>query len=80
MPDDSTTEERAVAALEHLQAAALEMIAAVRAALDVAEDLVRDPAAFVAAARAVVPVPTPGDASHDDGVREEPRVQHIRVS
>jgi hypothetical protein len=37
------TDERAVEGLEHLQAAALEMIAAARAFLDVAEDLVAGP-------------------------------------
>jgi hypothetical protein len=44
-----TTEERAAEALEHAQAAALELIAALRSALDVAEELVRDPAPLVAA-------------------------------
>ncbi len=72
-----TTEERAKEALDHLQQAALEMIAAARAVLDVAEELVKDPtplAAFAAgvaqaASQAGAAVPTP-----------EPRVQHIRVS
>ncbi len=36
-------EDRARDVFEHLQAAALEMIAAARAALDVAEELVKDP-------------------------------------
>jgi len=36
-------EERAREVVEHLQSAALELIAAARAALDVAEDLVKDP-------------------------------------
>lgn len=36
-------EDRAREAIDHLQTAALEVIAAVRALLDVAEDLVRDP-------------------------------------
>ena len=36
-------DERARQAVDHLQSAALQLIAAVRAALDVAEDLVRDP-------------------------------------
>jgi len=72
-----TTEERAKEAMDHLQQAALEMIAAARAVLDVAEELVKDPtplAAFAAgvahaASQAGAHVPTP-----------EPRVQHIRVS
>ena len=73
-------EERARQGMEHLQAAAIEVIAAVRAFLDVAEDVVRDPAgtaslasSFVEAARAATPSgPTP------DG--DEPRVTRIRVS
>ena len=76
-----TTEERAKEALEHLQGAALEMIAALRAVLDVAEELVKDPtpaAAFVAgmaqaASQAGAHVPG-ADADAPS------RVQHIRVS
>lgn len=48
-------EERAHEAIGHLQTAAVEMIAAARAALDVFEDLLRDPSIIgdvVAAARA----------------------------
>jgi hypothetical protein len=37
-------EQRAREGVEHLQSAALEVIAAVRAFLDVAEEVVRDPA------------------------------------
>jgi hypothetical protein len=36
-------EDRGREVFEHLQAAALEMIAAARAALDVAEEMVKDP-------------------------------------
>lgn len=36
-------EDRAREAVEHFQAAALEMIAALRATLDVVEELVKDP-------------------------------------
>ena len=43
-----TTEERAADAVVHAQAAAMELIAALRAALDVAEELVRDPAPLMA--------------------------------
>lgn len=39
----SEPDDRVVAAAEHLQRAALEMIAAMRNALDVAEDLIGDP-------------------------------------
>jgi len=45
-----TSEERAIDALAHAQAAAMELIAALRAALDVAEELVRDPAPLLALA------------------------------
>lgn len=54
-------EERARDAVEHLQAAALEMIAAARAALDVAEELVRDPAAAAAVVLAAAQHASPGD-------------------
>ena len=75
-------EERARQGVEHLQAAAIEVISAVRAFLDVAEAVVRDPAAaaatastFVAAARsatAATPAPPGGD--------DASRVTRIRVS
>jgi hypothetical protein len=39
-------DERAEEALDHLQAAALEFIAAVRAVLDIAEEAVREPQAL----------------------------------
>lgn len=41
--DIDAAQERARQGIEHLQAAARELIAAARAALDVAEDLVDDP-------------------------------------
>ena len=80
-----TTEDRAKEALEHVQTAALEMIAAMRALLDVAEDLVKDPtpaAAFMAgvaqaAAQAGAHVPA-ADTAAD--APPQPRVQHIKVS
>lgn len=40
---DRSTEDRATEGIRHLQAAAIEAIAAVRSFLDIAEDLVRDP-------------------------------------
>jgi hypothetical protein len=78
-------EERAKQGIEHLQAAAIEVIAAVRAFLDVAEDVVRDPAAaaamatsFVEAVRPTPPAhaPSPGDGTVD----ADARVTRIRVS
>jgi hypothetical protein len=89
-------DERAAAGLDHLQTAALEMISAARAFLDVAEDLVSDRekvADVVAvfgdvadaasrAARGEAPR-SRRSARPADGVDEEqpaPTVQHIRVS
>lgn len=43
MADDAGPEDRAGDGVEHLQAAAKELIEAARAFLDVADDLVRDP-------------------------------------
>lgn len=78
------TEERARQGVEHLQAAAIEMIAAFRAFLDVAEDVVRDPSAvaafaasFVETARAAAPTPTSEPAG---APAAEPGVTRIRVS
>jgi hypothetical protein len=80
--------EKAKEALEHMQQAALQMIAAARAVLDIAEEMVKDPgpllaavadtaeAAATAGARIVDPNRVP---AADDHV-PEPRVQHIRVS
>lgn len=45
---------RLVSAVDHVQRAALEMIAAMRNALEVAEDLVEDPSALQALMRGVV--------------------------
>ncbi|MEA3078389.1 MAG: hypothetical protein QOF60_3297 [Actinomycetota bacterium] len=74
-------EERAREGVEHLQAAAIEVISAMKAFLDVAEDLVRDPAsaavlasAFAEAARA------PGAAAPDEAADPATRVTRIRVS
>lgn len=63
------TDDRIKEGVEHLQNAALEMIAAARIFLDVAEDIVRDPAPFVA--RAKQHGSTPSTA--------EDHVQRIRV-
>lgn len=77
------TEDRARQGVEHLQAAAIEVIAALRAFLDVAEDVVRDPSAVTAFASSLVETarsaapsgpPVAGDTS------PEPRVTRIRVS
>jgi hypothetical protein len=47
------SDDRATEALEHLQRAALEMIQAARAALDLVEDVVTDPASLLAFAAEV---------------------------
>jgi hypothetical protein len=73
-----TTEERAREAFDHLQQAALEMIAAARAALDVAEDLVRDPTPLAAFAAGMAQAAS--QAGADVTPPERPPVQHIRVS
>jgi hypothetical protein len=72
-----TTEERAKEAMEHLQHAALEMIAAARAVLDVAEELVKDPAPLTAFAMGVAQAASQAGAHVPNA---EARVQHIRVS
>lgn len=72
-------EGKAHEVVEHLQAAALELIEAARAMLDVAEDMVKDPAEVRALATA---------AAHFAGAagngppkpNGQRRVQHIRVS
>lgn len=86
--DPLGSDPRVQAGVEHLQRAAREVIAASRALLDVAEELVDDPrgAAGIAellgslAARA----PRPGGASRrsgdDAGDEDDPPVQRIPVS
>ena len=78
-------DERAAEGIEHLQNAALEIIEAARAFLDVAEDLVRDPAAAATIVHAAATLgrivgaapAAPGTGETPDG---EGRVRHIRVS
>lgn len=75
-------DERAREAVEHLQRAALEMIAAARAVLDVAEDLIKDPAPVIAmaAAAAAQGRATASPEPAAPGAREASRVEHIAVS
>ena len=84
-----------IAALAHLQSAALEVIAALRATLDVAEDLVRDPS-FVSPANnlagavarvfefvepLISPHPTnPAGPTSRPASPDDGPVQHIRIS
>jgi hypothetical protein len=88
-PDAETapsTEERAREGVEHLQAAARELIEAARAALDVAEEVVNDPDALAALTGTFSAVgdvarrftglggwPTPGSGPGGDGRRPRPR-------
>ncbi len=81
--------EKAKLALEHMQQAALQMIAAARAVLDIAEEMVKDPAPLLAAvadtaeaaATAGARIVDPNRSSESgDMPTPEPRVQHIRVS
>jgi hypothetical protein len=79
-------EERAHEVVEHLQAAALELIEAARAMLDVAEEMVKDPAEIMALASAAAHlagaagVPGAAGAGHGPRADGQRRVQHIRVS
>lgn len=99
MGDDETdagadTGDRAREGLEHLQAAARELIQAARAMLDVAEDVVNDPEAVASMAgtvgalgdlvrhRAGAPPrrPPTGEPGGDgDGADDEPAVERITV-
>lgn len=88
--DEDAATDPARAGLEHLQAAAHEMIAAARSMLDAVEELLDDPkmatsltSAFATvgkviegAVSSVAGVVAGGHADHDD----EPHVQRIKVS
>lgn len=83
-------EDLARAGLEHLQAAAREVIQATRSLLDAAEELVEDPSAVqdIVSTFASVAAAAAGrlrgerDAAHSggDGPDDDGRVQRIRVS
>jgi hypothetical protein len=75
-------DERARQGVEHLQAAAIEVIAALKAFLDVAEDVVRDPASAAALAASLVEQarPTPPASAPEPDAGDEPRVTRIRIS
>jgi len=90
--DDDGAADHARDGLTHLQNAAKEVIAAARALLDAAEDLVEDPAAMgqlgdalttiaKLASTAIAGVPRPGAHPEppDDDDPGESRVQRIRV-
>ena len=76
-------DERARQGVEHLQAAAIEVIAAVRAFLDVAEEVVRDPSGAAALASSLLDAARPAPSAPSDpeaAATAEPRVTRIRVS
>jgi hypothetical protein len=59
---------------EHLQTAALELIAAARVVLDLAEEVVKEPGGTMALIQHLGPKPRPADGP------ASPRVERIRVS
>jgi hypothetical protein len=64
----------------HLQAAALEVIAAFRAFLDAAEDVVRDPAGALAVAATLASRGRGRRGEDGEGEGDDGRVQRIPVS
>ena len=71
-------EAKAHEVVEHLQAAALELIEAARAMLDVAEEMVKDPAEVLAVASAAAHLA--GTANGPPRPNGQRRVQHSSVS
>ncbi len=71
---------RAHDVVAHLQAAALEMIAAARAFLDVAEELVKEPAEATAMATTLANLAGWAAPAGSGGRKPSPGVEHIRVS
>jgi len=90
MEPDTTCPDRAREGLQHLQAAARELILAARALLDVAEDLVDDPAALATLVGAVAslgdPVGRPpaappgGNGGGDRGAESGTTIERITVA
>lgn len=72
-------DDRARQGVEHLQAAAVEIIGALRAFLDIAEEVVRDPTMAATLAGSIVEAARPAEAG-DDPPAPESRVTRIRVS
>ena len=93
---DANCPDRARDGIQHLQAAVREMIHAARALLDVAEDLIDDPAAVAtlvgalgaigdaARRRATTPSAAEDDGEHGDGdgigAVPEPTIERITVA
>ena len=66
-------DQRAREAVEHLQAAALEVIASMRAVLDVAESVVRDPSQAAHVMRTVDDLAAPAGAARPETASEDGR-------
>jgi hypothetical protein len=90
MDSETSSQDRARDGLQHLQAAARELIQAARALLDVAEDLVEDPAALATLAgaagavgdavrRRAAAAPHGGADDVDDGVHPDTTIERIAV-
>ena len=71
---------RALDVVAHLQAAAIEMIEAARAFLDVAEELVKEPAEATAMATTLANLAGRVAPTGSGGQKQSPGVEHIRVS
>jgi hypothetical protein len=92
MEPDANCPDRAREGIQHLQAAARELIHAARALLDVAEDLIDDPAAIATlagalgamgdAARRRATTPAGGEDDGEDaaGAVPEPAIERITVA
>ena len=89
MEPDTNCPDRARDGIQHLQAAARELIHAARALLDVAEDLVDDPAAIATVAGALGAMgdaarrratASPEDDDGDAGAAPETTIERITVA
>jgi len=74
------TEDPSREAFDHLQRAALEMIAAARAVLDVAEEAVRQPEALRDLLLATARAATQAASSRERAGETRPSVERIRIS
>lgn len=74
------SEDRAREGVEHLQAAAVEIIGALRAFLDVAEGVVRDPSAAAALAASLLEAARPAATPREGAPEPSERVTRMRVS
>ncbi|MGI8754591.1 MAG: hypothetical protein ACR2MB_01775 [Acidimicrobiales bacterium] len=86
VPEPHAEGDQGRSGLEHLQAAALEMIAASRAMLDAAEQVVADPKAagsvvdLLGSVAGLARGRRPGSDRNAPGHDDDPPVQHIPVS